>query len=73
MQQRYHRNATTNIHLRSTIYKSTKSNTELSKHYSVSEKTIAKWKNRAKFTDKSSKPHTITYALSELDQLIAQS
>ena len=63
MKQRYHSNATTNIHLRSEINKSTKSNTELSVQYSVSEKTIVKWKTRNKFTDKSSRPNTITYSL----------
>ena len=40
MKQRYHSNATTNIHLRSEINKSTKSNIELSVQYGVSEKTI---------------------------------
>ena len=63
MKQRYHSNATTNIHLRSEINKSTKSNIELSVQYGVSEKTIVKWKAREKFTDKSSRPNTITYAL----------
>ena len=41
MKQGYHSNATTNIHLRSEINKSTKSNSELSVQYSVSGKTIA--------------------------------
>ena len=63
MKQRYHSNATTNIHLRSEINKSTKSNIELSVQYGVSEKTIVKWKAREKFTDKSSRPNTITYSL----------
>jgi hypothetical protein len=37
----------------------------------VSEKTGVKWKNRNNFEDKSSRPQTIKYALSELEMLIA--
>lgn len=71
MQQRYHSNATTNIRLRSAIRNSSKSSTELSVQYGVSDKTIQKWKSRNQFTDKSSRPKNIRYALSELEQLIA--
>jgi len=71
MKQTYHSNSTTNVRLRFEINKSNLSNHALSLKYGVSEKTIAKWKNRTVFTDKSSKPDTIHYALSELDMLIA--
>lgn len=71
MKQMYHSNATTNIRLRSEINNSNLSYTELSSKYGVSEKTIYKWKNRQHFKDKSSRPTTIHYALSELEMLIA--
>lgn len=71
MKQVYHTNATTNIHLRSEINKSNWSNKALSLHYNVSRKTIAKWKDRDSFNDKSSRPNTIKYSLSELDTIIA--
>ena len=71
MQQRYHSNATTNIRLRGEINKSLKSNKALALQYNISEKTVAKWKTRSKFMDKSSKPTTINYSLADIDQLIA--
>ena len=71
MQQRYHSNATTNVRLRSEIHKSRKSNTALCIQYGVSAKTVCKRKSRDKFTDKSSRPKAITYALSDLEQSIA--
>lgn len=71
MKQEYHSNATTNVRLRSEINKSKLSNTALSSKYGVSKKTICKWKNRTNFEDKSSKPSTIHYSLSDLEQLIA--
>lgn len=70
MKQRYHSNSTTNVRLRSEINNSTKTNKALSVQYGVSEKTVQKWKTRERFTDKSSRPETIHYALSELEQLI---
>ena len=71
MKQVYHSNATTNVRLRSEISKSKLSNPALSLKYGVSEKTIGKWKSRKIFEDKTSRPHTIKYALNELEQLIA--
>ena len=71
MKQTYHSNAVTNIHLRCENSKSNLSAKALSLKYDVSEKTINKWKNRTRFVDKSSRPHHIKYALSELDKLIA--
>ena len=71
MKQMYHSNSTTNVRLRSEINKSNLSYRELSLRYAVSENTINKWKNRKYFTDKSSRPKTIHYSLSELEMLIA--
>ena len=71
MKQVYHSNATTNVRLRSEINNSTASNSMLSLKYNVSKKTVIKWKNRTNFKDKSSRPQTIKYALSDLDMLIA--
>lgn len=71
MKQVYHSNATTNIRLRSEINKSNEPNNILAKKFNVSENTIIKWKNRNNFEDKSSRPLTIHYSLSELDTLIA--
>ena len=71
MKQVYHSNATTNKRLRSEINNSTASNSVLSRKYNVSEKTVVKWKSRNNFEDKSSRPQTIKYALSELEMLIA--
>lgn len=71
MKQVYHSNATTNVRLRSEINKSTASNSALSLKYNVSKKTIIKWKNRTHFEDRSARPHTIKYTLSDLEMLIA--
>ena len=71
MPQRYHSNATTNVRLRREIHKGRKSNTALCMQYGVLEKTVCKWQSRDKFTDKSSRPKAITYALSDLEQSIA--
>jgi len=71
MKQTYHSNSTTNLRLRSEINKSNLSYRYLSLQYGVSENTIGKWKNRVEFEDKSSRPHTIKYALSDMEMLIA--
>jgi transposase-like protein len=71
MKQTYHANATTNVRLRNTINKSTLTNLQLSEQYGVSQNTISKWKNREKFEDKSSRPNTIHYALSDLEMIIS--
>jgi transposase-like protein len=71
MKQVYHSNSTTNVRLRSEINKSTLASPILAVQYGVSENTIGKWKRRTEFTDKSSRPHNIKYALSELEMLIA--
>lgn len=71
MKQIYHANATTNVRLRSAISQSNLTNLQLSEHYGVSQNTVSKWKNREEFEDKSSRPKTIHYALSDLEMLIA--
>lgn len=71
MKQVYHSNAVTNVRLRSEINNSKLSNKELTLKYNVSDKTIVKWKNRDSFQDKTSRPNTIKYALSDLEMLIA--
>jgi len=71
MKQSYHSNATTNIRLRREIANSKLPNIELASQYGVSTKTVNKWKNRETFEDKTSRPHTIKYALSDLNMLIA--
>lgn len=71
MKQIYHANATTNVRLRNEISQSNLTNLQLSEQYGVSQNTISKWKKRTDFKDKSSRPETIHYALSELEILIA--
>ena len=68
MKQEYHSNASTNIHLRLELSKSNLTNSELAGKYNISEPTVRKWKNRAIFEDKSSRPHTIHYALNDFEK-----
>jgi len=70
MKQAYHSNAVTNIHIRSVINGSNLKNSELAEKFNVSEPTINKWKNRKSLEDKSSKPHTIHYSLTELEKAL---
>ena len=62
--------ARTNSHIRGIIQKSELTNTELASKYGVNKKTISKWRNRDYTNDKSSKPKTIHYALSNLEKEI---
>ena len=71
MKQVYHSNARTNLHYRSEINNSNLSNEKLSVQYNVSVNTISKWKNRIVFEDKSSRPDSIQYSLSEIEQALA--
>jgi transposase len=71
MKQVYHSNASTNVRMRIEISKSNETNLKLSKKYGVSLHTIRKWRKRDNYKDKSSRPHTIHYSMSELDMLIA--
>ena len=71
MKQVYHSNATTNVRLRKEIHNCNGSYLEISEKFGVSVNTIEKWKNRATFEDKSSRPNTISYSLDKLLELIA--
>ena len=70
MKQIYHSNAVTNIHIRCEINGSNLKNSEIAKRFNISEPTVNKWKNREQLEDKSSKPHTIHYTLSDLQKAI---
>lgn len=66
--QTYHQNARTNMHIREHINNNTTQNAkQLSLKHCVSTKTIFKWRDRAIFTDRSSRPHNIEYAIGELE------
>lgn len=68
MQQVYHSNAVTNLHIRSQIRHSNLTNLELANKYNTSTVTVSKWKNRGELTDLSSAPNSIKYALSYIEQ-----
>jgi hypothetical protein len=70
MKQEYHSNASTNVHVRLEISKSNLTNLELANKYNISEPTVSKWKNRENFEDKSSRPHTIHYALNDARKIL---
>jgi transposase InsO family protein len=42
----------------------------LANKFGISEPTVSKWKNRENFEDKSSKPHTIHYALNDFEETL---
>jgi len=73
MQQVYHSNAVTNIHIRRQIKESSLTNFQLAQTFHNSPTTISKWKNRETFEDKSSRPHKIIYALNELEESLVVS
>jgi len=73
MNQAYHSNATTNIHIRCEILKSTLPANQLATQYHVSENTVLKWKDREEPYDRSSRPHTIIYSLSGMEQDVIKS
>lgn len=70
MKQAYHSNAKTNVHIRTEICNSDLPNGLLALKYSTSVNTVRKWKNRKELTDKSSRPHAIQYAISDLISLL---
>ncbi len=70
MCQKYHSNAKTNAHIRAEIKSSNFYNKTLANIYNVSENTVSKWKNANSLNDASSTPHTIDYALNELEELL---
>lgn len=71
--QIYHSNATTNVHIRCEIKKSNLPVKQLAAKYNVSKNTVYKWKNRDGQNDNSSRPHTIHYSLSYMEQEIIKS
>lgn len=68
--QKYHKNAKTNIHIRSEIQSSNLSKNELALKYRIHINTVFKWSTRNNVEDKSSIPRTIHYALSEIEKEI---
>ena len=73
MEQVYHSNAVTNLHIRKEIRNSNFTNLELAKKYHTSAATISKWKNRKELTDNSSAPSNVNYALSKIEQSLITS
>ena len=65
--QQYHSNASTNVHIRSEIQNFEGSVTECAQKYNISEATVRKWTERTVLKDRSSKPHNISYALSDIE------
>ena len=65
--QQYHSNARTNVHIRSEIQNFEGSITECAQKYNISEPTVRKWTERSELEDCSSRPHNISYALSDLE------
>jgi transposase InsO family protein len=68
MKQNCQKYSKTNVHFREQIHKSSLSIQTLADSYNLSTKTIRKWKLRNDFQYKSSRPHTIEYALSQEEQ-----
>ena len=68
--QAYHSNAVTNIHIRKEINGSNLKNSDSAEKFNISRPTVSKWKNRESFDDKTSKPHTIYYSLTESEKAI---
>lgn len=66
----YHLNAKTNIEQRQIIKESSESTRNLANRFLVSHVTVAKWRKVEHLEDKSSRPNTIYYALSEAEQKI---
>ena len=73
MKQEYHSNAMTNVHTRLLINISNLTNLMLANKFGISEPTVSKWKNREVFEDKSSRPHTIHYALNDIEKTLISS
>lgn len=72
MKQTYHSNARTNSHVRQSIQQSRQSNQELAEQFGVSSQTISKWRNRETTEDRSCRPQTIHYALSDFDKALVR-
>ena len=70
--QKYHINAKTNNHIRSEIQRRKLNQKELSERLNINRKTVHKWQARNFVEDKSSRPKTIHYALSERQKEIVR-
>ena len=70
MAQVYHSNARTNRHSRRMIQQSKLSRHELASMFGIHVNTVAKWQSRDLVEDRSSRPKTIHYALTDLEQEI---
>ena len=70
MPQSFHSNAVTNVHIRCDIRKYNQTNAILAAQYGTSSNTISKWKNRNSMDDRSSRPHSISYALTDVEETI---
>ena len=74
MQQFYHSNAKTNVHIREQIQLDKKiPSDELAKKFNISSNTVNKWRNRNKTNDYSSAPKTIAYSLSDIESALVVS
>jgi len=73
MKQEYHSNAKTNVHMRLEINKSNLTNLMLANKFGVSEPTVSKWRSREIPEDRSSRPHTIHYALNDFERALITS
>ena len=72
MSQVYHSNAKLNQHSRAIIQKSQLKTSQLSEQFSVSQKTIIKWRDRGFTEDNSSTPHKIHHALNPLEKRLIE-
>ncbi len=72
MQQIYHSNAKTNIHIRQEIKNNQSLNvSQLAERYGVSRQTVSKWRKADTPQDNSCAPHKIAYALTEEEKGLA--
>lgn len=75
MNQHYHANAVTNVQQRSQLQNKTIKISQklLALSLGVSEQTLSKWANRDFVEDKSSRPHTIHYSYTDLEEALVVS
>lgn len=66
--QIYHSNAKTNSHIRTEIKHSSLSISKLAIKYGISNSTVLKWKKRTSLEDRSARPKTIHYTLTDFEQ-----
>jgi transposase-like protein len=74
MQQFYHSNSKTNVHIREQIQLDKKiPSYELALKYNISSNTVNKWRNRNETNDRSSAPKNIAYSLSDIESALVVS